>query len=256
MPGSQPQFYSFSHHSYPFLDCKQKQICSSVHSRVCPGLCWLPACGNTPERGGWPEGGPQLPALPHPTPQRGQRRKKEMVQENACMSVGLGWRRRSRSRLAPAEGLDPVPSPGSRGPQMILEVSSALVSRESVPAAASSLRQDEARCCSHFLKDGRSPQPCWRPQQLRELEAGQVWRLCGLHLLIPLLAKLNPLTPPPGENPRFVLFCFVSACEENELASQSGTGPRGSGSWEGSFTSTQWSREAALPSISHLLLSQ
>lgn len=33
------------------------------------------------------------------------------------------------------------------------------------------------------------------------------------------------------------LFCFVSACEENELASQYGTALRGSGSWEETFTS-------------------
>ena len=39
------------------------------------------------------------------------------------------------------------------------------------------------------------------------------------------------------------MFCFVSACEENELASQDGSGLRGSGSWEGTFTSTQWRTE-------------
>lgn len=37
----------------------------------------------------------------------------------------------------------------------------------------------------------------------------------------------------------FVWSCFVLAHEENELAHQSGTGRRGSGSWEGSFTSAQ-----------------
>lgn len=35
------------------------------------------------------------------------------------------------------------------------------------------------------------------------------------------------------------MFCFVSAWEENELASQYGTVLRGSGCWEGSFTSAQ-----------------
>lgn len=36
-----------------------------------------------------------------------------------------------------------------------------------------------------------------------------------------------------------VWSCFVLAHEENEFAHQSGTGRKGSGSWEGSFTSAQ-----------------
>lgn len=47
-------------------------------------------------------------------------------------------------------------------------------------------------------------------------------------------AALLMAHPPDGAP---FLFCFVSACEENELASQYGTVLRGSGCKEGTFTS-------------------
>lgn len=68
------------------------------------------------------------------------------------------------------------------------------------------------------LVNPKIPSPSFRPALLL-LQT----ELCGGLIRVPL----------------FVLSCFVLAHKENELAHQSGTGPRGSRSWEGSFTSAR-----------------
>lgn len=69
-----------------------------------------------------------------------------------------------------------------------------------------------------MLVNPKIPSPSFRPALLL-LQT----ELCGGLIRVPL----------------FVLSCFVLAHKENELAHQSGTGPRGSRSWEGSFTSAR-----------------
>lgn len=76
---------------------------------------------------------------------------------------------------------------------------------------------------------------------------GKPWPLAGksesLVLLAPCVASSDSsscraalLMAHPLDGAPF-LFCFVSACQENELASQYGTVLRGSGCKEGTFTS-------------------
>lgn len=83
----------------------------------------------------------------------------------------------------------------------------------------------------------------WERSHVIYLHGGSVLQTLRLHCIysgLPLRFILK-LDSAGGlvEYHLFVCSCFVLAHEENELAHQSGTGQRGSGSWKGSFTSAQ-----------------